>query len=76
MEGYVRRLKVSDSSQVEEVCYDIEALKLRVTFSNGASYIYKKVPPSVFGELCSSHSVGKFLNRSIKDNFTCERIGK
>ena len=76
MEGYVRRVKVEDSSQIDEVCYDITALKLRVSFNTGASYVYHKVPASVFGELVSALSIGKFFAKYVRDQYTTERIGK
>lgn len=75
MEGYVRRVRVDDSSQIEEVAYDIEALKLRISFKTGASYIYQRVPASVFGELVSAHSIGKFFAKYVRNEYSTERIG-
>lgn len=75
MEGYIRRTRIDDSSQIDEVCYDQSALKLRVSFKSGGSYIYHGVPSSVYGELVAAYSVGKFFAKYVKDQYETERIG-
>jgi KTSC domain len=59
-----------DSSNVEALGYDSEAMDLYVQFKSGSSlYIYENVPESTFHDLMSAPSKGSYLNREIKPNY-------
>lgn len=73
--GYTRIVRVADSSQIDEVAYDVENKRLRVSFTRGGSYIYEKVPALIFAELVSARSVGKYFASEVKSSFEGTRIG-
>jgi hypothetical protein len=75
VEGYTRRTRIDDSSQIDEVCYDQSAMKLRVSFKSGGSYIYHGVPSELYGDLVAAYSVGKFFAKYVRDQYETERIG-
>ena len=62
------RLSKVVSSSVEAVGYENGMLVVR--FKSGEYYIYQGVPESKYEELLKAESVGKFLNESIKPNYT------
>lgn len=58
----MRVLRIDDSTNVTEVCYDTKKQHLVVTFSGGGRYRYEHVQPHQFGELSAAPSVGKYVN--------------
>jgi hypothetical protein len=44
---------------------------LRVEFMSGLVYDYLNVSKTVFEELMASESKGSYINRKIKDKYTC-----
>lgn len=46
---------------------------LRVEFQSGLIYDYLNVSKSVYEELMASESKGSYINRKIKDKYTCIR---
>lgn len=55
-----------DSSNIEAIGYDDEAMELHVQFLGGALYTYLDVPREVFDDFMAAPSKGSFLNRVIK----------
>ncbi|WP_407185383.1 KTSC domain-containing protein [Bradyrhizobium centrosematis] len=55
------------SSTVAAVGYDETAGALGVQFLNGSEYHYFAVPRALFDGLRSASSVGRYLNKFIKD---------
>jgi hypothetical protein len=55
-----------NSSNIEAIGYDDDALELHVRFLSGGYYIYHNVPRQIFDDLMSAPSKGSFLNREIK----------
>ena len=62
------------SSVVAVINYFPETLTLRVVFVSGNVYDYKKVPESVYLQMKSAKSKGKFLNEYIKRNYRFEQV--
>jgi hypothetical protein len=58
-----------DSSAITSVDYEARARRLRVTFVNGRTYAYDRVPPAVYAALMSAESKGAFFNRRIRDAY-------
>ncbi len=62
------------SSNVTSVGYDANTLTLEVEFSNGSVYQYFDVPETVYGELLTSASVGRYLNAEVKQSYSFTRL--
>lgn len=64
------------SSALEQVTYDPQALTLRTTFrDSGRTYIYRGVPQDVYDGLIFANSIGTFFNAHIRDRFDFEELG-
>ena len=62
------------SSVVAALKYDAISSKLRVIYTSGNIYDYKKVPPEVYNKMRKASSKGEFLNKEIKPNYEFEKI--
>jgi len=60
------------SSNIESIGYDHEKEELHIKFKGGKTYMYKKVPISLYEELISAASIGKFFAANIRDHFNWE----
>jgi len=69
----VERVPVS-SSNLASVGYDSAGYVLEVEFSDGDVYQYLDVPETVFQELVSAPSPGRYLNEQIKNNYRYLRL--
>ena len=58
-----------NSTAITTAMYEYDSYKLRLTFKNGRSYFYRKVPNHVFEGLRSSASKGKFINKFILNSY-------
>ena len=63
------------SSNVEAVGYDEDSQILRVWFLNGSVYDYKGVSQLEFEGLRDAPSVGSYLHRNIKGQYSYEKVG-
>ena len=54
-----------ESSNISKLAFAPKTSTLFVEFTNGSSYMYKKVSLQVFSEFCTAPSVGKFLHSDI-----------
>lgn len=61
------------SSMLKTVGYDDKENCLTVTFANGGTYKYKDVPKTVFNELISAESEGKYFLANVKNQFEYEK---
>jgi hypothetical protein len=64
------------STAIANMHYDLQTLKLRITFTSGLEYDYKNVPPEVYNELKTASSKGRYLNLRIKGKYEFDRISK
>lgn len=62
------------SSVVAAMKYDAKKSRLRVIYTSGNIYDYKKVPEEVYNEMKSASSKGEYLNKQIKPNYEFEKI--
>lgn len=60
------------SSNIASIGYDEEAQTLEVEFLTGDTYQYFDVPRSVYQELMSAASHGRYLNQYIKGKYRFE----
>lgn len=58
-----------NSSALVSVGYDRDGLILETELTGGAIYQYFDVPESVFLELMSADSLGKYYNKNIRNNY-------
>ena len=58
-----------NSTAIQTAEYEYADYRLRLTFTNGTSYDYKKVPNHVFEGLRTSASKGKFINKFILSSY-------
>jgi hypothetical protein len=62
------------SSNLTSASYNTEGETLTVTFKNGGSYEYYKVPWTVFTKLRLAESQGRFFNLSIAKTYEFKRL--
>jgi hypothetical protein len=63
-----------ESSNVEQVGYDVDAMELHVKFKNSEfMYVYLEVPQGIYDGLLVADSVGSYLNREVKSIYKFER---
>jgi lysyl-tRNA synthetase class 2 len=67
-------IKTQDSSHVESVAYEAETQDLYVEFNDGSMYRYKNVPESVWEELQSHGSKGRYVNIVLRRRFSYDRV--
>ncbi len=63
-----------DSSNIEEIGYDLNTQMIEVQFKDGNVYQYFDVPQSLYEGLMSASSKGQFLNKEIKVNYRYARL--
>lgn len=59
------------SSAISAVGYDPESRRMKITFTQGHTYDFCRVPQHVYDGLMRSNSKGTFYNDNIKDRYTC-----
>ena len=59
---------------MEAVGYDAEQRELYVRFAGGDMYVYLNVAQSVYEDLLSAASVGRYLNRHVKARHRYRRV--
>jgi len=62
-----------NSTAIQTAEYEYDNYRLRLTFTNGSSYDYTKVPNHVFEGLRTSASKGKFINKFILSSYNFSR---
>lgn len=68
--------KYVESSMITSMGYDFQQAILEIEFkSNGQVWQYFDVPESLWYEMESASSVGKFFHSNIREIFTENRIG-
>lgn len=58
-----RFVRITDSSNINNIDYEPYDQTMRVTFKSGITYTYHDVSASVFGEIISAESVGTTLSK-------------
>ena len=62
------------SSLIHSVAYNSDYNSLQINFHQGSIYVYYNVPESVFEQLISAESAGRFYNQQIKGEYESEKI--
>lgn len=63
------------SSNIEAVGYNEDSETLRIWFLNGSVYDYFGIKRAEFEALRDAPSVGSYLNRNIKGQYSYEKVG-
>jgi hypothetical protein len=69
-EGGVRAAKLQ-SSMIERIDYEDEALTLGITFRDSGRYLYFEVPRTIYDGLRAAGSAGGYFNSVVKGRFRC-----
>ena len=62
-----------NSTSISSAGYDEASETLAIEFNSGKTYYYSEVPETVFEELKSAESPGKFFSTQIKDVYNFEK---
>ena len=60
-----------DSSAILSIGYDGATKRMQITFKQGHSYDYCRVPAHVFQAFLNARSKGSYYNSHIKDMYDC-----
>lgn len=66
--------KPVSSSNLKSVGYEEETQILEIEFNNGGVYRYFEVPKTVYFELMSASSHGKYFNQYIKNCYHWSQV--
>jgi hypothetical protein len=64
-----------ESTIIKSFGFENSSSTLEIEFNNGAVWQYYDVPESLFYEMKSAGSCGKFFNASIKGQYTESQVG-
>lgn len=64
-----------ESSSIASVGYDEELSVLEVEFHHGGVYRYGMVPSSVYRDLVTADSLGRFFNASVRNRYPEQKVG-
>lgn len=64
-----------DSSNVLKTSYNFNTSQLFVTFKKGGVWYYNGVKTSTYKDLKESASIGSFINKTIKPDYTAIKVG-
>jgi len=59
------------SSAIRAVGYDEQSQRMKITFTEGKTYDFCRVPPHVYNGLLSASSKGTYYNDHIRDKYQC-----
>ena len=64
-----------DSTLLLWVAYSPEQQRLRLKFRSGELYDYSRVPQTIYQDLLTADSKGRYFNQHIRDAFPTQRLG-
>ena len=70
----MKRTRVENSSQIEEVGYDPTSHTLEVMFKGNKIYHYFDVPTVTYEGLLAAVSAGKYFNTNVRAIYQFERV--
>lgn len=59
------------SSAISAVGYDPDTQNMKITFTQGHTYDFCRVPRNIYEGLMHAYSKGAYYNDNIKDRYTC-----
>lgn len=59
------------STAISAIGYDATTMRMKITFVQGHTYDFCKVPESVFKGFLSARSKGSYYNDYIRDRYQC-----
>lgn len=63
-----------ESSSIAEIGYAARERVLEILFRNGGLYRYFDVPRSVHRALVAAESIGRYLNRHVRNRYRYRRV--
>ncbi|MDY0881974.1 KTSC domain-containing protein [Dongia soli] len=63
-----------DSESIEAGGYEARTRTLRLRFAGGHTYDYRNVPITVYNDLLSAPSKGRFVNWHVKPHYRYRRV--
>jgi hypothetical protein len=70
------RARRLNSSMIDRIVFDEDALTLAIQFRQSGKYLYHGVPRAIYDALGKAASAGRFFNEHIKGRFRCEPLRK
>lgn len=64
-----------ESTMIRSLGFDSSSSTLEVEFNSGAVWQYFDVPESLYYDMKSSGSCGKFFNANVKGQYTESQVG-
>ena len=59
------------SRAISAIGYDSNTLVMKITFKQGKTYDFCRVPQQVFEQFLAAPSQGKFYDKQVKDKYQC-----
>jgi len=59
------------SSAIRKIGYDPDTMRMKITFKQGTTYLFCRVPQDLFDRFINSRSKGTFYNRYIEGRYHC-----
>lgn len=63
------------STVIAKIEYEETELALKITFTTGLAYVYKRVPAAIYKAFRTSGAKGLYFNKYIKDKYVFEKVG-
>lgn len=60
-----------DSTAISAVGYDSNTNRMKITFEQGRTYDFCRVPPEIHKGLMDAASKGSYFDKFIKDQYQC-----
>ena len=67
-------IEVKKSSNIKQVDYDPNKLRLVVHFKNGTKYEYLGVNTAMFERLATADSMGSFFHKNIRNRYDSKKL--
>lgn len=61
------------SSNIEDIEYDVELQELTVKFLSGSTYVYFGVPEAVWEDLMNASSKGSYFYHNIRNTYSFKK---
>jgi len=72
--GRILKKKITSSSTIASIQFDVKKEELRIKFLSGDTYKYSKVPFKTYMGLSHAGSAGKYLWKHIRNKFSTVKI--
>ncbi len=70
----MKTIKDFESSNLQQIGYDVDQSLLQIWFHNGTTYQYFDVPHAVWENFCAAGSKGKYMHANIRGKFRYTKV--